>query len=62
MRVAMSERPEEDAANADESRVLTKSRLTRVVFGGEGLSPDLTHRAWIDIREIIYEGRGGQPA
>lgn len=35
-------------------------RLRRVPFGGEGLSPDLSHADWGGIRDRAYEDRGGR--
>jgi hypothetical protein len=34
--------------------------LRRVAFGGEGLSPDLSHDDWEAIRDRSYEDRGGR--
>ena len=35
-------------------------KLRRVPFGGEGLSPDLSHTDWGAIRDRAYEDRGGR--
>jgi hypothetical protein len=35
-------------------------RLRQVPFGGEGLSPDLSHDDWDAIRARVYEERGGR--
>lgn len=34
--------------------------LRRVSFGGDGLSPDLSHDDWDAIRDRSYEDRGGR--
>lgn len=34
--------------------------LRRVPFGGEGLSPDLSHHDWDAIRDRAYDDRGGR--
>ena len=34
--------------------------LRPVTFGGDGLSPDLSHEDWEGIRDRAYEDRGGR--
>ena len=34
-------------------------RLRRASFGGRGLQPGIDEGSWEQVRELIYEGRGG---
>jgi hypothetical protein len=34
-------------------------RLRDATFKGKGLHPDVAGRRWADVRDAIYEGRGG---
>ena len=34
-------------------------RLRKVTFKGEGLQPDMEGVSWEELRERVYEGRGG---
>lgn len=47
-------------------RHVVSSRSTRTAFtlpdksfNGNGLQPDVAAGSWSDLRELIYEGRGG---
>jgi hypothetical protein len=37
----------------------TPFRLRQVTFGGRGVRPELKEAGWDQIRDAIYEGRGG---
>ncbi len=34
-------------------------RMRKATFKGEGLNPQLAGASWEQVRELIYEGRGG---
>ncbi len=37
----------------------TTHRLRQASFRGEGLQPGVQEGVWTQIRELVYEGRGG---
>jgi hypothetical protein len=42
-----------------ESRKRKRFKLRDASFGGRGLRPELRNASWDQIRDLIYEGRGG---
>jgi len=37
-------------------------KLRKATFKGDGLRPELRDAPWSTIRDMIYEGRGGDPS
>jgi hypothetical protein len=54
---ALVERGLRNVVSQDTRRAPFKA--SPVTFKGEGLQPDVKEGAWSDIRDLIYEGRGG---
>jgi hypothetical protein len=42
-----------------ERRRGSRFRLRRASFRAKGLQPGVSELAWVRVRELVYEGRGG---
>lgn len=63
LRQAVSEADQQELSRRVDNAPAPKNpfKLRNVSFKGNGLRPELRDAPWSKIRDMIYEGRGGDP-